>query len=60
MDAEIADGSWENTKSVRSNWSANPACLLDKHNKLRGAAERAAVLGEYFASEQFGKDPNST
>ena len=58
MNSRIADGSWESTKQVRTKWSANPACLLDKNNKLRGAAERAAVLGEYLATEQFGHDPN--
>ena len=45
MDTKIADGSWENTKQIRSKWNANPACLLDKENKLRGAADRAAGLG---------------
>ena len=58
MDTKIADGSWENTKNIRKKWSANPACLLDKDNKLRGAAERAAVLAEYYATVQFGREPN--
>ena len=58
MDIKIADGSWENTKDVRKKWSANPACLLDKDNKLRGAADRAAVLAEYLATVQFGREPN--
>ena len=43
MNIKTADGSWENTKLVRSEWSANPACLLDKDNKLRGAADRSTV-----------------
>ena len=58
MDDRIADGSWESTKRVRKKWSANPACLLDKNDKLRGAAERATVIAEYLATEQFGRDPN--
>mgnify|MGYP000611419786 CR=1 FL=1 len=58
MEDKIADGSWENTKTVRSEWSANLACLLDKNNKLRGAAERASILGDYLATEQFGRDQN--
>ncbi len=48
MDIKIANGSWESIKDVRKKWSANPACLLDKDKKLRGAAERATVLAEYF------------
>ena len=31
---------------------------MDKENKLRGAADRAAVLGDYLATEQFGREPN--
>jgi len=58
MNTKIADGSWKNTTTVRSKWSANPSCLLDKNNKLRGAADRATVIGEYLATEQFGRDPN--
>jgi hypothetical protein len=58
MDDRIADGSWESTKHVRNKWSANPACLLDKNNKLRGARERASVIAEYLTTEQFGREPN--
>ncbi len=58
MDDRIADGSWDSTKRVRKKWSANPACLIEKNNKLRGAAERATVLAEHLAKEQFGREPN--
>ena len=58
MNDKIADESWETIKQVRTKWSANPACLLDKNNKLRGAAERATVIAEYLATDQFGRDPN--
>ena len=53
MDNKIADGSWESTKFARNKWSANPACLLDKDKKLRGAAERATVIVEHLAKDQF-------
>ena len=58
MDDRIADGTWDSIKHIRKRMSANPACLIDKDNKLRGARERATVIAEYLATEQFGRKPN--
>ncbi len=55
MDRKIADGSWENTVTVRKKPLSNPACLRDDQGRLRSSMERGEVMAKHFAQKQFGK-----
>ena len=48
----------EEVGNLFENYNLSSAAVIDKNNKLRGARERATVIAEYLASEQFGRKPN--
>ena len=58
LNTKIADGSWDNTRSLRKKFTPSAPCLRNLAGDLRPASERAKVMAEYLRREQFGLPPH--